>query len=426
MYKIRKALSKTESWSKIREKTVKRSRGLTDNRGIQMNQAQKTLLALLKHALREERYEDAPEQDWNAVLDEANIQAVTALAASALPASLTEEDGKPWKKAQYTQLGAYTRYMYAQDELCRLFAENAIPMLILKGSAAGIYYARPGLRAMGDIDLIVPRELFPQAKELMLRSGYMMKRDDNGRHIEYEKNRLEYELHHTYSHRDENIESYVTEGLRNCVTAEVDGHMIPMLPRLSNGIVLLDHLRHHLREGVGLRQLIDWMMYVDRELDDEFWRESFCAAARQEHMEILAKAAARLCQRHLGLRDTIGWCADVSDELCDFLLENVLSSGNFGQKNKGSVRVESTAASIRNAGLLRYLQKGGEIHWGALKKYPWLRPLAWAYQLYRYAGLFLNKQYRSDFAGKLDKGNKKYRMLKELDLFKEKDAGGKK
>ena len=59
MYKIRKALSKTESWSKIREETVKRSRGLTDNRGIQMNQAQKTLLALLKHALREERYEDA-------------------------------------------------------------------------------------------------------------------------------------------------------------------------------------------------------------------------------------------------------------------------------------------------------------------------------------------------------------------------------
>lgn len=382
-----------------------------------MNQAQKTLLALLRCALREERYEETGEEDWNAVFDEANIQTVTALAAAALPDSLSDEDRKPWKNAQYVQLAAYTRYMYAQDELCRLFAENDIPMLILKGSAAGIYYTRPSLRAMGDIDLITSRELFEQAKELMLRSGYTMKRDDNGRHIEYEKNRLEYELHHTYSHRGEDIESYVTEGLGNCVMAEVDGHRFPMLPKLSNGIVLLDHLRHHLREGVGVRQLIDWMMYVERELDDAFWKDSFCAIAGQEHMEVLAKAAARLCQRYLGLSDTIGWCADVSDELCDFLLENVLNSGNFGRRNASGVRVESAAASMRGVGLFRYIQKGGEIHWAALKKHPRLRPLAWAYQLCRYARLFLDKRYRDDFSESLNKGKKKYRMLKELDLF---------
>lgn len=389
-----------------------------------MNQAQKTLLALLKCALRGERYEAAGGEDWGAVLDEANIQTVTALAAAALPDSLSDEDRKPWKNAMYGQVVAYTRYMAAQDELCRLFAENEIPLFILKGSAAGVCYPRPNLRAMGDIDLIVPRALFPRAKELMLGSGFKMLRDDNGRHIEFEKNGQEYELHHTYSHRDEDIEAYVIEGMRKGVTAEVDGHTVPMLSRLENGVVLLDHLRHHLREGVGLRQLIDWMMYVDRELDDEFWADRFCAIAGKEHMEVLARAAARLCQRYLGLRDTIGWCADVSDELVDFLLENVLSSGNFGRKDVGGVRVESTAAAIRGAGLLRYLQKGGELHWKTLKKYPRLRPLAWAYQLWRYAGLFLDRKYRTGFVRNLDKGKEKHRMLKELDLYRGERAGG--
>ena len=148
-----------------------------------MNQAQKTLLDLLRCALRGERCEKQEKQDWNAVLDEANNQTVTALAAAALPASLSDEERKPWKNAQYIQVDFYTRYMFAQDELCRLFAENGIPMVILKGSAAGIYYARPSLRAMGDIDLIVPRELFSQAKELMISTGYKLMRDDNGRHI---------------------------------------------------------------------------------------------------------------------------------------------------------------------------------------------------------------------------------------------------
>ena len=392
---------------------------MIENREIrsEMNQAQKTLLDLLKCALRGERWENQEQQDWNAVLKEANNQTVTAMAAAALPASLSEEERKPWKNAQYVQVDAYTRYMFAQDGLCRLFAENDIPMVILKGSAAGIYYARPYLRAMGDIDLIVPRELFSQAKELMLRNGFQLKRDDNGRHIEFEKNRLEYELHHTYSHRNEDLESYVIEGLQERVMGEVDGHRIPMLPKLANGIVLLDHLRHHLRAGVGLRQLIDWMMYVERELDDAFWADTFCAAARQEHMETLAKAAARVCQRCLGLPDTIRWCADASDEMCDFLLENVMNSGNFGTKNAGGVRVESTAASIRNAGLFRYLQKAGEIHWAALKKYPQLKPCAWLYQLFRYGRLFLDKRYRKDFKSNLDNGRKKYQMLRELDIL---------
>ena len=392
---------------------------MIDDREIQskMNQAQKTLLDLLRCALRGERCEKQEKQDWNAVLDEANNQTVTALAAAALPASLSDEERKPWKNAQYIQVDFYTRYMFAQDELCRLFAESGIPMVILKGSAAGIYYARPSLRAMGDIDLIVPRELFSQAKELMISTGYKLMRDDNGRHIEFEKNRLEYELHHTYSHRNEDIESYVIEGMQERVTGEVDGHRVPMLPKLANGIVLLDHLRHHLREGVGLRQLIDWMMYVERELDDAFWTDTFCAAARREHMETLAKAAARVCQRYLGLPDTIRWCADISDETCDFLLENVMNSGNFGKKNTSGVRVESTAASIHGMGLFHYLQRGGEIHWAALKKYPQLKPCAWLYQLFRYGRLFLDQKYRKDFRSNFNNGKKKYRMLKELDIL---------
>ena len=80
----------------------------------------------------------------------------------------------------------------------------------------------------------------------------------------------------------------------------------------------------HLRTGLGLRQVIDWAMYVDRELDDAFWDREFQAAAKESGLETLAITVTKLCQQYLGLKDSITWCRDADEITCGLLLDSLL------------------------------------------------------------------------------------------------------
>ena len=140
-----------------------------------------------------------------------------------------------------------------QSQLVDLFEQAGIPMVILKGTAAAIYYPEPFRRMMGDVDFLVPQDCFEEALCLMEENGYRQFRDGE-RHAELKKDGIEFELHHRFSYPDLDIEEYLADGLSHPEWGEIGTHRFPMLPRLANGLVLLAHLRSHLKTGVGLRQ----------------------------------------------------------------------------------------------------------------------------------------------------------------------------
>ena len=74
-----------------------------------------------------------------------------------------------------------------------------------------------------------------------------------------------------------------------------------VLPDDENGIVLLSHIRQHLESGLGLRQIIDWMMFVRSYLNDEMWFSSFHEKAQRTGLESLAVITTKMCQKYLGL-----------------------------------------------------------------------------------------------------------------------------
>lgn len=64
----------------------------------------------------------------------------------------------------------------------------------------------------------------------------------------------------TQTYWDEMIDSYFDEVLDH---VEINGEAIPTLPPTTYCIYIFIHLYHHfLKEGVGLRQFIDWMMFI--------------------------------------------------------------------------------------------------------------------------------------------------------------------
>ena len=163
-----------------------------------------------------------------------------------------------------------------------------------------------------------------------------------------------------------------------------------VLPDLVNGLTLIEHVNHHLEGGIGLRQILDWYMFVDKCLSDDAW-PAFQAIAQKTGHERLAIIVTRMCELYLGLPPH-KWCEDADEQVCEELMLFILASGNFGRKNSQDHRTSMEALSYSNTlrGAIQYLTRRGMMNWKAAQKYPILRPIACIYQMNRYffKGLF--------------------------------------
>ncbi len=199
------------------------------------------------------------------------------------------------------------------------------------------------------------------------------------------------EIHHHYSHEID-IEENIIDGLIKPEIVSIEGYEFPMLPSLANGLVILDHFRRHLKTAVGLRQVVDWMMYVHCNLDDDFWFNEFQRVVTNKCMYTLAISLTRMCQLYLGLPDSITWCNEADDNICNLLLENILYSGNFGSKIGSDKLFENVGVSLYSEGFFRRLQHAGEKNWKLYHSHRYLKPLCWMYQFFRYSILCLSSR----------------------------------
>ena len=147
-----------------------------------MTQTDSILLSLITKSLFGTSTPIPSEADWSAVFSEAKQQTVLGIASAALPDDMPQEERTKWTTEEYRQIANQVRYWNAHDQLHQLLTDNNIPYVILKGGAAAMYYPAPMLRAMGDIDFLVPTEKFEQIRALLLSNGYQLEHDDDLEH----------------------------------------------------------------------------------------------------------------------------------------------------------------------------------------------------------------------------------------------------
>ena len=227
--------------------------------------------------------------------------------------------------------------MRSQQHLCDLLKSADISFVILKGAASAYYYPNPDYRSMGDIDFIVKSEDFEKTCQLLEKHGYETSGIEHYRHIDFTKNDVPFELHRCFSTFNNSdyariIDNMIFDALESAHEITLEDFSFPVLPPLENGLVLLAHINQHLETGLGLRQIIDWMLYVSKELDDNKWYSQFAPIAQQLGLETLAVTVTRMCQIYLGLSASINWCEKADDNLCEQLMLHIIEYGNFGKK----------------------------------------------------------------------------------------------
>lgn len=362
-----------------------------------------TLFSLLKTSLwGAETYplSASAETDWQAVYTELRHHTIQNLPVDCL-AKADPSHAALYRQHALRGISHWYRLMQEQQYLCCLLRDQGIPCAVLKGAAAAHCYPHPENRSMGDIDLIVKPEDFDRASKLLLEICEYL--GENRRHIELRRNGIVVELHRSFSTFNDAAKNQLLDGLifkaiNHAEWVQLEGFSFPMLPPEINGLVLLEHINVHMESGLGLRQIIDWMLFADRHLENPVWEQNFLSTVRQLGLQALAVSVTRMCQIYLGLRQDITWCHGADDTLCGDLMSHTLQQGNFGRKlprgYNRTVNLLSTAK--KGPALLRSLQRRGCINWPLLKKLPWLRPFAWLYQLCRYIrrGLQLNHPIR--------------------------------
>ncbi len=313
------------------------------------------------------------------IYNELKKHAIIALPAQIISTIIKDEALlKEWKTAILGLVAYNAKCKHQQANL-----PLSVPYAVLKGTSAAQYYPYPQYRAQGDIDIITRKDDFDIACDMLLQGGYIEKKEtdneERGRHRQFIKNGIVVEVHLFFASMNDldNAKAFDELIIQNITTTHV-------LPDLINGLVLIEHINQHLEDGIGLRQIIDWMMFVDKCLSDEQWPQ-FQKMVDRVGLEKLSIVTTRMCELYLGLPNR-NWCRTAEEKLCSDLMEYIMACGNFGQNMQSSMKktisgIERIKHPIK---LIRGLQHLGRQNWKMAENLLF-RPVAWIWQCLQYS-----------------------------------------
>lgn len=348
-----------------------------------LNNTETVLLGLLRRALFGQPFViETTEVDWAQLYQEARAHTVQLLLYDAMTGQ--ELDSMPlslanmWRSDALQILQRNLLLLREQENILNILRKSNIPVTVFKGSACADNYPRPEMRCFGDIDLLVSKANIHLAQQLLKEQGYTKRKEACPWHVALQRDKYVVELH------------FAVSGIPDGVVGERLVQYLQSLPQLDicqQAVALLLHKLNHLRkDGLGLRQLCDWALFVQKWIDEESWTQ---LKPRLESFGLLhfAKVITRLCVEYLSLPEqAASWCMDADQILTADLLHDILQTGNFGSKQQrlGQKLFTDGGSGGRIMSLWRTSLYACKVNWPACKEHPFLLPVAPCVLLFRY------------------------------------------
>ena len=274
--------------------------------------------------------------------DDLVAQAVLPIAVSGAASVGAEEFRKKWSKRSNEIVAANMAISYEHTELHDLLTENGIPYVILKGAASASYYPTPILRTMGDVDFLVKEQDLKRTGELLERIGFQPEADTGGVHIGYHRGNSTWEMHRSINGIPESvvgdmIRGYLSDVIETAVNYDEGNGILRIPDDFHHGLILLLHTASHLTsEGVGLRHLCDWAVFVNHFTDGQFvalFESKLKACGLWRFAQLLTLVSVKYL--HVPEKS---WAGAAEDDLLERMICDILSGGNFGKKDEDRYR----------------------------------------------------------------------------------------
>lgn len=229
--------------------------------------------------------------------------------------------------------------------LSRWLKRKDISFFVFKGQTVARCYPQPSSRTSGDIDFYVYQKDRQKACRLLADKVHVAYRQGD-KHCQFFVDGIEYEMHFStadfYARRHQRYWDRVIDAAQ---TTEVDicGTGVPTLTPTLNAAYLFVHIFHHfILGGIGLRQLCDWRVFIERNcrlIDGSLFRETMSRIGLTK----ACRAFGCILTDRLGLDEACfpyelsardrRWEGDI--------LDTILKEGNFGRgvkKAKGGMQ----------------------------------------------------------------------------------------
>lgn len=337
------------------------------------------------------------EDDWYSIIDIAKSHALLSTIAPIID-KLPESSCPQWagsiiKCAMYNACIHFEHIMREQQKIINEFQLNDIECVVLKGSSISIYYPYPELRFFSDIDLLIPQCKIDLITKIMEKNGYTKQpnADNHPFHINFQLNDVVFEMHYQTDDfpdvpKGVLARQFMETAISSRYIVNYNEFSFSTLSTEHQAVNLLMHMMRHLNiTGIGIKQLLDWAVYIRKQELDK-WKNEIIPSLDKFGLLYFANIINLVCVEIFKLSEEYLVPYDKNaEDTSQKLIRIILNSGNLGSKHDAndyySTFLHNSIGKKKKLSLPKRLLRRVENDYPITKKYRFLTPfmLIWIF-----------------------------------------------
>lgn len=355
------------------------------------------LITLLKDA-RLDRRSEPIKLDYQKLFDLANQHQISALIYNQIYNfdDFPEEIKQRWKRDALKINAFQTRKTMKILQVYRQFLKQGLKVLVVKGLVCRSLYPQPDNRQSNDEDLYVQKEEYEAVKDILLKNNFTVisESDDVTTFIDPVSG-LSIELHTALfsleSRAYGNYQRYFDQAFDECIVHSIDGVEVYSLEYTQHLLFLILHfVKHFFHGGIGIRQVVDIVMYSEAYGDKVDWDRLY-DILKDLNIYVLIVNLFAMAHDQLEFDYTkiqIPKGIDKSDY--QDLFDDIMDAGIFGQSSSERIHSATITLNTISDGKTSVLKsifpslKEMQGKYKYLNKYPVLLPFAYLSRIVNY------------------------------------------
>lgn len=367
-----------------------------------MDYNQQMIIQLLSHAIHNNTMPETLDVtiDWDAIFEESLAHQVHTLIYPVIKQLLAGPNQtllRHWQKQAIASATVQIQHIKQISEVIKKFTEEGIQIIALKGLVLREYYPYPDLRNMGDADILVQSKDINHAKALLKILGYE-EHHTTIKHCSFTHTLYpEIELHWTLSNEKlfPKTEHFCDEVWSTAISTSICYTPVLTMAPDYQILHLLLHMAEHMKCGFGLRQLCDFVLFM--EANNEIIHWSF-VQEKANHYGIYRFTCAvfLLCNKlfQIDIPSLFINQGMENDDYFELLQKDIFEGGIFGYRVQERIECSTLLNYVDDVISLSFKQKLARIihilmppanklpnrfHYAL--KFPGLLPLAWLHRI---------------------------------------------
>lgn len=305
-------------------------------------------------------------------------------------------------------------------EIYKKFIDLHINVIVVKGIICRSLYPQPENRQSNDEDLYIQTKDFTTIKNLLLKENFQIihESEDVTTFLDYTSG-LTIEMHTSlFSKESKAYGQYQTlfdQAFEHTMIHQIQGVNLVSLDNDYHLLFLILHfVKHFLHSGVGIRQVLDIIMYIEKYHQNINWNKIFEILKYFQIYELMINVFA-LAHDYLAFD-----CPDIPIQNSNYqdLLNDIMNAGIFGQSSNERIHsstITLNALSDGNTNIFKSIfpslkEMKGKYEY--LHSYPFLLPIAYISRIYHY---IIQKQ---DSRKTIEIGQQRVELLKKYKVIK--------